>query len=201
MRAIRQSGFTLIEVLISVLILALGVIGVAGMQLAALRSNQQSGTQSTAMQIASELADAMRANSAQMNQADDSNPYLLANSYKAVAGTPPTVPSTNCNKESCTSAQMAAFDVYEWQRKIYDRLPGGRGVICRDSAAWDTTNKKLSWACTAYAGATANNAPIVIKLGWKGRGKKADGSEVTLDTKGNPDEPPALAITVESYTK
>src|SRR2546427_10175686 len=72
----QQTGFTLIEVLISVLVLALGVIGAAGMQLVAMRTGQQSGAQSLAVQPATEMADKMRANGKQMDQAAASNTDL-----------------------------------------------------------------------------------------------------------------------------
>ncbi|MFD2273251.1 type IV pilus modification protein PilV [Undibacterium arcticum] len=64
----QQGGFTLIEVLISVFVLALGVIGAAGMQLVAMRTGQQSGAQSLAVQLATEMAD----KNARQRQADES---------------------------------------------------------------------------------------------------------------------------------
>jgi len=57
----EHNGFSLIEVLIAVFVLALGVIGVAGMQLTAMRTSQQSAFQTTAVELPAEMADKMRA--------------------------------------------------------------------------------------------------------------------------------------------
>src|SRR5690606_15894095 len=56
-----ENGFSLIEVLVAVFVLAVGVIGAAGMQLAALRTTQQSSFQTRALHLAAEMADYMRA--------------------------------------------------------------------------------------------------------------------------------------------
>jgi len=189
----QQIGFTLIEVLISVLVLALGVIGAAGMQLVAMRTGQQSGAQSLAVQLATEMADKMRANGKQMDQADASNPYLDIK-YDSINDAAPAAPAANCFNAACSDAQMAAFDVYEWEKRVKSVLPGGRVEICRDAKPWDSTKGTLAW-CAATASSKTTD-PMVIKVGWNGKGKNADGS---TNTDGK--YPPAVAITIESYTK
>ena len=160
----RQNGFTLIEVLISVFVLALGVIGAAGMQLNAMRTGQQSGFQTIAVQLATEMADKMRANAKQLNQADSANPYLL--SYNSATDAAPSVPGKICygSTVTCSDAELASFDIYEWEKRLKEALPGGRVVICRDATPWNSTDAALSWTC-AFTLATTNNAPFVIKVG------------------------------------
>ena len=189
----QHAGFTLIEVLISVLVLALGVIGAAGMQLVAMRTGQQSGAQSLAVQLANEMADKMRANGKQMDQADASNPYLGVK-YDAVNDAEPAEPATNCYNTACSDAQMAAFDVYEWEKRVKTALPGGRVEICRDATPWDNAKGALAW-CAATA-STKGTDPMVIKVGWSGKGQNADGS---TNTDGK--YPPGVAVPVEAYTK
>ena len=57
-----HSGFTLIEVLISMLILAVGLLGLAGLQATGLRNNLSAYNRSQATQLAYDMADRMRAN-------------------------------------------------------------------------------------------------------------------------------------------
>jgi len=62
MRPRRTSGFTLIEVLIAVLVLGIGLLGVAGLQSVALSMNQGSYVRTQATVLARDIADRMRAN-------------------------------------------------------------------------------------------------------------------------------------------
>ncbi|MEO6353471.1 MAG: type IV pilus modification protein PilV [Burkholderiaceae bacterium] len=190
MHKTRQNGFTLIEVLISVFVLALGVIGAGGMQLVAMRTSQQSGLQTVAVQLATEMADNMRQNATAMNQADSNNPYLFTYN-SATDGDPAT--ATMCYTTACTSAQLAAADIYEWKTRLKAGLPGGRVVICRDETPWDTSASKLTWACASTI-ATTNSVPYVVKVGWQGK-------DVDNDKKLLKNQPPSVAITVQPYIK
>ena len=60
----NSQGFTLIEVLVALLVLSIGLLGIAGMQLFSLKSNQDSGLRIQAVYIAYSLIDKMRANQA-----------------------------------------------------------------------------------------------------------------------------------------
>lgn len=192
MHKTKQSGFTLIEVLISVFVLALGVIGAAGMQLVAMRTGQQSGLQTVAVQLATEMADNMRQNATEMNKADSDNPYLF--SYNSAADTAPAAPTKMCYGAACNSAELAEFDIYEWQTRLKGGLPGGRVVICRDETPWNTGAAKLTWDCASTI-ATINSVPFVIKVGWQG--KDVDKNTKALLT----NQPPSVAITVQPYIK
>lgn len=169
MRRCPECGFTIIEVLVALCVLALGTLGATAMQLAALRTRHQSALLTQAQQMASGMADRMRANPGQMRLADADNPYL--NLVYDVADGAPAAPARLCYAGSaCSNAQLAAFDIYELKRQVGKALPGGRVVICRDAGAWDTARRALRWDC---GGGTA---PVVIKLGW--RGKNPDGTPV-----------------------
>src|SRR5690242_4814137 len=106
MNKLMQTGFALTEVLVAVLVLALGVIGAAGMQLSALRAHQQSGMQTAAIELATEMADKMRASKTLLAHSDDGNPYLKVD-YQAGLGAP-IVPSKFCYGASdCSSDDLA----------------------------------------------------------------------------------------------
>lgn len=168
MRRCRVRGFTIIEVLVALCLLALGTLGATAMQLAALRTRHQSALLTDAQHMAAGMADRMRANTGQMRLADTDNPYL--NLFYDVADGAPAAPARQCfTGSACSGAQLASFDIYELKRQIGKVLPGGRVVICRDASPWDEVRHALRWDCGGAGG-----APVVIKIGW--RGKNPDGS-------------------------
>jgi type IV pilus assembly protein PilV len=192
MNKLNQGGFSLIEVLVAILVLALGVIGVAGMQLTALRASQQSAFQTAAVQLASEMADRIRANDNQMKLDDDANPFLAVD-YKS--DVEPDAPPALCYAATCNGEELAKFDIYEWEKRVKATLPGGRALICRDSSPWDTTTGALTWKCSGGAGSSTS---LVVKLGWQAKGKNPDGSSIIDSSK---PVPPSVAITIEPYIK
>ncbi|MBC7452812.1 MAG: type IV pilus modification protein PilV [Massilia sp.] len=168
MQAKPVGGFTLIEVLVAILVLAIGVLGAAGAQLAALQTRQETGLMSAGVQLAGSLADRMRANVQQVRAGDALNPYLQLN-YDALADGPPAPPGALCFAGTdCNSAQMAAFDVYEITQALHAGFPGGRVTVCRDAVIVARGGATLGWPC-----AGGLDAPIVIKLGWRSRGADA----------------------------
>ena len=153
----RAAGFTIIEVLVAMLVLAFGVIGSSAMQLTALRTRHQSSLLSSALHLGSSMLDTMRANARQMQLSDADNPYLGLDD-DALTHAAPAESGPTCFAQ-CDSAQMAAFDIAQWKRQLRAIFPGGRFVICRDAQVSDGAS--TVWACS---GGPA--APVVIKLGW-----------------------------------
>ncbi|HEX8614511.1 MAG TPA: type IV pilus modification protein PilV [Telluria sp.] len=166
MRLLRNSvagGFTLIEVLVAVLLLAVGILGALGTQVAALRTRQESSLMSRGVHLATSLAERMRANAAQMQLGDAINPYLQLR-YEAGEGAPPPAPAQCYGAGRCDSAQLARFDIADTVAALHAGFPGGRIAVCRDAVVWDDAGQALAWECASVAG-----APVVIKLGWQVR--------------------------------
>lgn len=156
-------GFTLIEVLVAILLLAVGILGASAVQLMVLRTRHASALMSGGVQLAGTLAERMRANSAAMQAGDAANPYLQA-SYDATSEGEPAPVAVMCfGAASCNSAQLAAFDLYETKQALFSNFPHGRLAVCRDATVVSGAGA-LAWAC-----APAANAPIVIKVGWRDR--------------------------------
>ncbi len=166
-RALRSrrcaGGFTLVEVLVALLVLAIGIAGAAGAQLAGMRTRHGSSLMAEAVQLASSLADRMRANGDQMRLDDARNPYVSLRYDAALDGAPPAMVPCYAGT-GCGPAEMAAFDLAEVRAALHARFPGGRITVCRDATVWRAADKSLTWDCAATAG-----APLVIKLGWRGR--------------------------------
>lgn len=164
MRSSFARGFTLIEVLVALCVLAIGALGAAAMQLAALRARHQSSLASDAVQLAGSLADSMRANRAAM--AAGANPYLMH--YNAATDGAPIASGPPCHAGApCDALQLAEAEVHQFKQSLRAHYPGGRVVVCRDGAA------ELNWACDDAA-----TAPVMIKIGWRGAG--ADRPRVAL---------------------
>ncbi|MBB3224137.1 type IV pilus modification protein PilV [Pseudoduganella umbonata] len=155
------AGFTLLEVLIAVLVLALGLTGGAAMQLHAMRTRHESALLSASLQIAVAMADRMRANAGQVPA------IYLGVDYDAHAGAMPEAPGNLCRAESCNATDIARLDIHELVRQVHAALPAGRARICRDAQPYAAG--RLRWECSGGA-----DDPVVVKIGW--RGKRADGT-------------------------
>jgi type IV pilus assembly protein PilV len=120
----RQRGFTLLEVLIALLILSIGLLGLAALQTTSLRSNQMASMRTTATQLAYDISDRMRANPGRT--APDTEPHfgVADNEYLLTAGTTPT-----------DTSSAAKNDLVEWHTEVA-KLPGGRASItqCDDTS-------------------------------------------------------------------
>jgi type IV pilus assembly protein PilV len=162
------AGFTLIEVLVAVLVLAVGLIGGTAMQLHAMRARQESALLSTAVQAAASMAERIRANAGQQAA-------YVALDYDAAIEPSPAPPRSLCQHAACAPAALAALDVYELKRMVRASLPAGRARVCRDAHAWHAG--RLRWPCSAAPG-----APVVVKIGW--RGKNPDGTPQADDDSG-----------------
>jgi type IV pilus assembly protein PilV len=117
---------TLIEILVSLLILAVGMLGMAGLQTASLRNTQSAYQRTQATILSTDIVERVRAN---LQGVEDG-------SYDNAAG----AVTASCNSVSgCTPAQMAANDVAEWKLALAAALPEGEGTLCADSTPEDGT--------------------------------------------------------------
>jgi type IV pilus assembly protein PilV len=128
-----QRGSSLIEVLITMLIVALGLLGAGGLQLASTRYQQTSFMRSQGIVQAQFISEKIRANSsaaiasAPPNQAST---YLAPDDYaSATLAALPADPGCGLTAAStCTTVQSAVRDMRDWRLSLQG-LPGGRGSI------------------------------------------------------------------------
>ena len=121
----RQQGFTLLEVLIALLVLSIGLLGLAALQTIGLRSNTMASFRTQATQVAYDIADRIRANPMGEEFYDlptiDDDP-----------GTPPTEACDDPTRTTaCSPQEMADFDMTQWRAAVA-LLPGGRSEIVRN---------------------------------------------------------------------
>lgn len=174
--AIRKAdGFTLIEVLVAIVVLATGLLGLAGLQVWGVRNTNNAYLRSQATLLANDMAERMRANAigaydftSDITGATYTNAYAAIDSddidcavppapYCAAYISPVSTTQVVANVESCTPAQMATFDTFivacghrledEYKGGLDDLLPNGRMTItCNDVDAGDPGADTL--ACT-----------------------------------------------------
>ncbi|WP_439683228.1 Type IV pilus assembly protein PilV [Cupriavidus oxalaticus] len=170
------AGFAMLEALVAIVVLAVGVLGVASLLLNSSRFTQQASYDTTAMQLATEMAERMRANPA-VSQTGAAAEAVTPNRYfiDTATGQRPAVTAANspyavaCAAASAVCArQLADFDVAEFWDRVTGALPGGRAVVCRDMVAYDQATG-FSWACTPSTTGRLDDAPVVIKIGWISR--------------------------------
>ena len=111
-----QRGFTLIEVLITIVLLAIGLLGLAALQGFSLKNSHDSFYRSIASQQAYDIADRMVANQA----------GVIGGFYDNLTATPS---NPGCITSGCSAANVAATDYYQWQRANQVVLPGGSGTV------------------------------------------------------------------------
>lgn len=113
----KNTGFTLIEVLIAMLVLAVGLLGLAALQTTSLRNNLSAYHRSQATQLAYDLADRMRANVAGKA------------SYTDILPSAATATASCLTTTGCSTINMAHNDLFEWNRSVSTVLPSGSGTI------------------------------------------------------------------------
>ncbi len=158
----QQSGFSILEVLIAIVILSIGMLGATGMQAAALQSNKEARNQAVAGTLARELAEKMRGNHtvAVRNPAVAANPYLF--DVTLTKATTIATPAQNCftNANGCPLVDDAAiWDVADWQSRVQLALPTPRVRVCFDQNPFDSAGKSR-WACTD------SGDVAVLKMSW-----------------------------------
>jgi len=119
----ENRGFTLLEVLIALLVLSIGLLGLAALQTIGLRSSQMATLRTLAVQETYAITERMRANP---EVRTTGHPY-----YVIGVNDPPPVILTNCDVLPCTPKQLAGFDLNQWRAEV-GHLPGGKSGIIQE---------------------------------------------------------------------
>jgi len=142
----RQHGFTLLEVLIALLILSIGLLGLAALQTTGLRSNQMASMRTLATEAAYDITDRMRANPAGVAAGD----YVIART----AVTDPSATDT------------APADLNAWRERV-ELLPGGESEItqCDTASGCDGLTHVITvyWNEARDDSAVGHNCPPLSK--------------------------------------
>lgn len=124
-----ERGFTLIEVLVTVIILAIGLLGLAGLQLGGLRYSFSAYQRSQATIMANDIVDRMRAN----------RTVAEAGGYDIDIGDDPDEEDCTGTGANCSANTMADADLFEWKQTLANILPAGDGSVERDGTIFTIT--------------------------------------------------------------
>ncbi|HAS85444.1 MAG TPA: type IV pilus modification protein PilV [Candidatus Competibacter sp.] len=145
----NSAGFTLLEVLVALVVLSVGLLGLASLQVNGLRFNHSAYLRTQATLLAEELADRMRAN----------QPGFAAGNYNNPAN--PAVVAACQTPAGCTPDQMAQTDVAQWRQSLATLLPTGQGVVCLDTVPVESPATSTPAAPSCDGGTT-----YAIKIWW-----------------------------------
>lgn len=150
----KNQGFSLFEVLIALLILSVGLLGLANLQGQSISNSYNAHLRTQATTLAQSMVDRMRAN----------REYAMTdvNGYQTDFSSLPPLVSVDCSVSSCSQAQMATYDVNEWKcnlRKYENNalcngldtqatLPSGAGSVSAPDADTGQTTVIVSWTDT-----------------------------------------------------
>jgi Tfp pilus assembly protein PilV len=151
----RQDGFSLVELSVATAIYALGLGSLSLMMLLAVRGTGTAGDEAAATFHGSSLAEMI------LMHSDAIGHYAL----------PSENPAVSCDGlEGCSAEEMAAWQLHLWQQKLADDLPGGHGLVCRDSTPHDGAIQDP--ACDGTGG-------YVVKIFWSDPDTMVDGNRIS----------------------
>lgn len=159
-----RRGLTLIEVLVTIVILSIGMLGIAGLQAATSKYKINSWARSATSMLLSDFADRVRANPG----ADDSDfiikptptasPYLLSLKWDAqqAAKNSNAAAGKDCAADNakCTPAEQATYDMSRWRGLVGRMLPQGAGQVSGSRSNGYTVT--LMWFDKGYVNAASN---------------------------------------------
>ena len=138
----QQSGITLIETMIAILVLSFGMLGMLSVFLNSLKITSSSHYRSIAAQQMYALSDNIRSSLPQLTVYPSASGGAVSNCL-ATAG--------------CTAAEITQTEIALWQTRLAALLPSGRGVICQDATPGD--GDSTNWQCSG-------GGQFVIKVCW-----------------------------------
>jgi type IV pilus assembly protein PilV len=131
----RTGGFTLVEVLVAMVVLSVGMLGIAGLYVTSLRSGRVAVLRTQAVTLAGDLAERIRANRGAVLQYDD-----------GASGVGAIDPRCQQGGAGCTGVQMANHDKADWIAAVQQSLPAAATRVTVDPATDpDTITIVITW--------------------------------------------------------
>jgi type IV pilus assembly protein PilV len=148
----KQSGFTMVEVLVALVVLTIGLLGIAALYLNSLQSGRTAIYRTQAVTLAADLADRIR-----MNRTAQA-------AYGSVFADAEVVVGACDTTGGCSDADLAATDLSRWKATIAQLLPNGQGqvAVTLPIAGGEPTNYVVTvrWAEVGEA------APVTFQFGF-----------------------------------
>ncbi|WP_313314173.1 type IV pilus modification protein PilV [Pulveribacter sp.] len=128
----RQHGITLIESLVAIVVMALGILGVVGVQMRTLSDTQNTLRRAQAIRLMESLGEQMKV---------APNALASLDAYVTGWGTPPAA-AADCETQACSQAELAAYDLRQWKLTVQRLLPAGDASIFVAPGEVDASNRR-----------------------------------------------------------
>ncbi|MBF0435564.1 MAG: type IV pilus modification protein PilV [Magnetococcales bacterium] len=150
-----RAGLTLIEVLITMAVTAIALLGVVKMQINDMVHVQNSYLRAVATHLASDMMDRIRANKTGINNGD----------YNSITTTPTTITANvTCVTSTCsttTAPTIATYDAYVWRTNVANSFPS---KVATATGTVTGCNQNTVPACTEY---TTQGTEFTIVISWR----------------------------------
>lgn len=130
------TGFTLLEILIALLVLSIGLLGVASLQTRGQQFNTAAYLYTQATYLATDLMDRMRSNYEMLNRSNVNDSVTtqkrqeLQDIYSKKLEFPDCPTERECTEDTgCTVTELAEYNLFDWCNSYKDTLPGGEVEI------------------------------------------------------------------------
>ncbi|HEX5313934.1 MAG TPA: type IV pilus modification protein PilV [Gammaproteobacteria bacterium] len=148
-------GFSLLEALIALLVIAIGLLGIASMQAASVYRTHVGALNGLASLEAQSMAARMTANPGAFPVGSSVFAYATTNAADVSS-------STDCESAYCDSDAMALYDLKQWGDGLASALPDGKGAVaCAGDPPQCTVT--VSWLEKTMTPAAAGTAPIATR--------------------------------------
>jgi type IV pilus modification protein PilV len=159
----KQQGFSMIEIMVTIAIIATSLLGTAGLQAYAMRVNQGAQLRTQAVFLASDIVERIEANKI---GATSGTGYTLDET-----GSAPAIVNT-CFSATCSASNLASYDLNQWSNSISTLLP--------QATDWEIcTDNDYDSACDSAA-SVANPTNYLIRIDWTDRRYDKNNTDVTF---------------------
>lgn len=157
-----QDGIALIESLVAIVVVALGILGIIGMQMRTLADTQTGVRRAQAVRLIEDLSERLKV-----------NPNAPANigSYTVAAGAPAAAPAVPpCTATACDGQEIAAADIAQWKRDVVASLPLADAVVFEVADESVPANRRqlgvlISWRENEQSTESTLRAPFQVTTG------------------------------------
>lgn len=147
----RQRGISLIESLVAIVVAALGILGVVGVQMRTLSDTQTTVRRAQAIRLIEDLSERLKVHPNALNAVNPTGAgttSYIADTWDSAL----TDPALKCDAAKCTPAQLAAYDLWAWRTQVRGLMPAGDGVV---------------FLTEGEDGATGNQRQLGVMLRWR----------------------------------
>lgn len=152
----------MIESMVTIVIISFGLLGIVGLLVSGISSANMSQMRTTAVSLANEIAEKMRANQTGVTESiKGSNGYIVSDAAASAPNKICRPQGSTTLPDSCSPMEMATYDIYEWKDRIEKALPNGRGSIIRLGTTNAVFEIRVNWLEDKKS---ANNMNFVLRF-------------------------------------